>query len=312
MLGRARHSIGFGVPMVLALAASLLSGCSASSSVKAATPTATLFPTATATPALTAPAVCTNDGGAALSATKGYLPPPYGISRSEAERLPDGLAQKPQVLTDALNAGQLSLDDGTLTMFDFSQPPAGQVGYICGVTLRIESFQPLSGSVANVTVSCLDQQYYVPGGWTPSTACPASALPAGGASAKFTSAAVGATATASVTTPTLAATDPVRPGQEPSWFDSQAAPGASRSSTLMVVGIKVPQAGTYTFSVRFWQDRSGPSVTAPDIMETFALGQVQREWGGEQCKAADMQAQLPPPTDPPTKVICPGPYPPQR
>lgn len=76
----------------------------------------------------------------------------------------------------------------------------------------------------------------------------------------------------------------------------------------MFLGISVPQAGSYTFSVQFWQDRNGPSIAAPNITETFALGHVQREWGGEQCTTTEMQAQLPAPTDPPTKVIWPGVY----
>lgn len=299
----------------LAMLAMLLAGCDTSSRAKAdaPTPTATSLPVATATPMLVAPSVCTENGGAQLSVTKEYLRNGSGPGEPEGTRLPDNLTLRPQIVADSLDTGHLSLRDNTAAFFDFSQPPSGQTGYICGVTLRIESFQPLPAAVRNVTATCADQWYEVPGGWLPSTACAAAPLPAGGGSATFTSSQVGTTATASVTAPTLPPSDSIRPGQEPSSLDARGGCGPTgHCSTVMSVGIKVPTAGTYTFSVSFWQDRSGPSVTAPNITETFALGQVQREWGGEQCKAAEMQAQLPPPTDPPTRVICPGPYQPQR
>jgi hypothetical protein len=306
-------------PMVVTVAmlAALLAGCGTSSRAKAdaPTPTATSLPTATATatPALVAPSVCSENGGAQLSVTKEYLHNGYGPGEPEGTRLPDDLTLRPQIVATSLDMGHLSLRDNTLAFFDFSQPSSGQTGYICGVTLRIESFQPLPEAVPNVTATCADQWYEVPGGWLPSTACAAAPLPAGAGSATFTSSLAGTMATASVTAPTLPPSDSMRPGQEPSSLDALGGCGPTgHCSTLMSVGIKVPQAGTYTFSVRFWQDRAGPSVAAPDITETFALGQMQREWGGEQCKAADMQAQLPPPTDPPTRVICPGAYPPQR
>ena len=81
---------------------------------------------------------------------------------------------------------------------------------------------------------------------------------------------------------------------------------------LTSITIHVPQAGTYTFSLSFWQDDSGPAIAAPNITETFALWQIGHEWGGPQCLTPTMQAELPPPPptgQPPLQVICPGPPP---
>ena len=176
-------------------------------------------------------------------------------------------------------------------------PPNEQVGYVCGVTMRIVAFQPLAGAVPNITLPCVDQVYYDPGGWEPSTACPALGLPAGDARVIFTSSAMGAIATSAMIDlhrPTY------QPGQAPPWAGPNASPN-------MMLSVGVPQAGTYTFSVSFWQNRSGPSIQAPNITETFTLGHYLNEWGGQQCTTASMQSQLPPPTNPPSEVVCPGP-----
>lgn len=45
----------------------------------------------------------------------------------------------------------------------------------------------------------------------------------------------------------------------------------------IAVGFQLPLAGTYAFSVSFWQTRSGPTITAPDVTATFALGQYLHE-----------------------------------
>jgi hypothetical protein len=219
----------------------------------------------------------------------------------EGQRLPDDLALKPQVLTSSLYGEQLNLGQHALARVTFAPPPAGQPGTICRVTVTIDAFRPLLAPVPNVTVPCVDQFYRVPGGWEPSTACAAGALGAGYGAVAFTATAVGTQATAAIQAAQLNPTDPVQAGQVTS---QQAQFGAA----FVSVPLTVPQAGTYTFSLAFWQDRSGPSITAPAATETFALGQVGEEWGGYPCTTSAMQAQLPPPTTPPTQVICPAPY----
>jgi len=73
--------------------------------------------------------------------------------------------------------------------------------------------------------------------------------------------------------------------------------------------IVVPVAGTYTVSISLWQDRSGPTVTMSDVTDTLLFKQALHEWGGQACTTPDMQALLPPPTDLPAPLICPGPPP---
>jgi hypothetical protein len=219
----------------------------------------------------------------------------------EGQRLPADLALKPQVLTTSLYGAQLNLGQQAFARVTFASPPSGQAGTICRVTATIEGFQPLPAPVPNVTVPCVDQSYRVPGGWEPSTACAAGPLGAGHGAVAFTATAVGTQATAAIQAPQFTPTDPVQAGQVTS---QQAQFGA----TFVSVPVTVPQAGTYTFSLAFWQDRSGPSITAPEITETFALGQVGEEWGGYPCTSSTMQAQLPPPSTPATQVICPAPF----
>lgn len=259
-------------------------------------PSPTLGPqtteTATAAPPADPRTFCPASGGARLTIAS-VVPNP---AAREGVRLPDDLAQKPQVSTPSLATGQISLDNGTVRGYAFDTPPAGQAGIVCGVTVRIVSYQPLSGPVPNVTLPCVDQTYLDPGGWEPSTACPGLASPAGAGAVHLSSAATGTAAVATIWDPRTA---PLQPGQIPS------REGANAWQVLML-GITVPLAGTYTFGVGFWQDQSGPSIASPTISETFTLGQYAHEWGGDQCTTAAMQSQLPPPGNPPLAVICPG------
>ncbi|HEV2239288.1 MAG TPA: hypothetical protein VGR57_21710, partial [Ktedonobacterales bacterium] len=114
----------------------------------------------------------------------------------------------------------------------------------------------------------------------------------------FTTTAVGATASSAMIS---RYSNALRPAQVPP------PPEMAPPVTYMAVTIKVPQPGTYTFGFTFWQDSSGPTVSSVNAVEEFAGGQFLHEWGGGQCTSATMQAQLPPPTDPPTHLICPGP-----
>lgn len=282
-----------GTPAATSTATSYLPMATQPASGGGPSPTATTTPNGLSSPPANPLAVCTSNGGAALTVQQADLSPlvPTGA------RLPDNFPLKPVVYPPASSQQTVSLNASEQMMYSFSAPPAKQVGYICGVTMRIVSFQPIAAPIPNVTLPCVDQSYLDPGGWEPSSGCPGAAAPAGEASVRFSSSTQGATATSAMIDP-LAKT--LRPGQTPPAEGPNDPP-------YMLVGIQVPAAGTYTFSVSFWQTRSGPTIAAPSITATFALGQYLHEWGGQQCTVSGMHSQLPPPTNPPSHVICPGP-----
>jgi hypothetical protein len=116
------------------------------------------------------------------------------------------------------------------------------------------------------------------------------------------SSSAGSAAIASVNAFLSSGADPNHPALIPNVADL-------RSRPYLGINIVVPVAGTYTLAISLWQDRSGPTVTVPDVTDVFLLKQVLHEWGGAACTTPDMQALLPPPTDPPTQLICPGPPP---
>jgi hypothetical protein len=289
--------------IVLALA---LAGCGASTSGRPKTTlssTPTVTAPATATSHQQAPADCTGNGGAPLTIQKLQVGRAGAIDDGTWEWLPDNLPLTPQAVSSITPVALGTLGAAMTIGVDVNAPPASQPGYVCGVTVRIVSFQPLSGSAANVYHQCVDQYYMDPGGFMPSTACPASGVPAGVGDVVFPSSSVGAEATGSITlapfgnqTPT-----PNQPAQEPPSSEPNGA-----GPTDLVVNVHVPQPGTYTFAVSLWQDRSGPSVTGPNVTVMFLFGKATREWGGQPCTDQAMRAQLPPATNPPTQVICPG------
>lgn len=289
--------------LVLILALSLLAACGPQTNSGSAPTTtasgsagdsATVTPSSTSTPPPTPPSVCTANGGAALT----WQTESVNDLWPTGARLSDTLPLKPVVSPSLSARDAVNLNAAASFNFTFTPPPAQQIGYVCGVTVQVLTFQPLPNAIPNVTLPCVDQYYLDPGGWEPSTACPASPLPAGRASVIFVSSSPGTTVTAPVTNPWVHQS--TQPGQIPST-------AGSNYPAWITVGFQVPAAGTYTFSVRFWQSRSGPPIVAPDVTATFALGQYLHEWGGQQCTVPNMQAQLPPPTNPPSQVICPGP-----
>jgi hypothetical protein len=290
--------------IVLILALSLLAACgSQTTSGSAPTTTvtsgsvgdaATVTPSSTPTTPPAPPSVCTSNGGAVLTE------PTEDINdlTPTGARLPDNLPLKPVVWPSLGAQDDVNLKATASLNFTFTSPPAQRIGYVCGVTVRVLTFQPLAGAIPNITLPCVDQYYLDPGGWVPTTACPAGPLSAGTANVVFSSSSPGTIVTAPVTNPWVQQT--TRPGQIPST-------AGSNYPAWITVFFQVPAAGTYTFSVSFWQSRTGPTIVAPDVTATFARGQYLHEWGGQQCTAPNMQSQLPPPTNPPSHVICPGP-----
>lgn len=277
-------------------------------------PTATTVPTATSLPA--GASTCGENGGTPLSVSAIRFTRAGTGDIDYSERLADDLALRPQVAGNVAyvlgtpvntNVPGVALKD--LGVFDLTipAPSASQPGYICAVTVRIVSFQPLPGPATNVYHPCVGQSYADPGGWYPSSACTASQIPAGSGTVTLPNANAGTTATGAITGTPVNGQPSNQPAVEPP------PPGNADQlpppPTDVVVGVKVPQAGTYTFAISLWQDRSGPSITMPDVTLQFLFGRALHEWSGEACTRADMQSQLPPPTNPPTRLICPGPPP---
>jgi hypothetical protein len=81
----------------------------------------------------------------------------------------------------------------------------------------------------------------------------------------------------------------------------------SASQSPIGIALTVAEPGVYTFVVGLWQDRTGPAARA-EVSERFDPN-AAHEWSGQACTAADMQAQLPSTTNPPTPLLCPGPSP---
>ena len=240
---------------------------------------------------------CSANGGSPLTISKASVGRYADFGLDTWEQLPDTLALKPQILSQVAPVALGGINNTASIRVDVNAPPATQPAYVCGLTVRITSFQPLSGPAANVYHKCVDQAYQDPGGFIPSTACPGGPNPAGSGKVTFTSASVGAQATGAISGPS----DPSQPAKEPSDVE----PNAS-GPTELLVSVQVPQPGLYTFAVSLWQDSSGPSVTGPNVTAIFLFGQARHEWGGQPCTQPAMQPQLPPPTTPPTQVICPG------
>lgn len=271
-------------------------GGAATTGTRGQTGGATPSPTSagTATPDDSEPTtaqVCKASGGSKLAITATHV----GVVDEQFDRLPDGLAQQPQPVPTPI--GAVSVDDHVGIGVETTLPPKSAPGYICGVTVRVVAFHPLVGTVPNVYHACSDSAYVVPTG-VKTGDCGATAGPAGEAPVVLGSSAIGTTATTAMTDPlanlrTQAASEP---------------PVADSNPQIWVL-IEVPAAGTYTFAISLWQDRSGPSMTLPQVTDTFLLLHAAHEWSGQACTTPGMQAKLPAATTPPTPLICPGPPP---
>lgn len=235
--------------------------------------------------------VCKASGGSKLTVTSTHV----GVVNEQFERLPDALTQQPQAVPHSL--GSVSVDNHVGIGIQMSQPPKSSPGYVCGVTVRVLAFTPLVGTVSNVYHACDDSAYIIPTGPSPGD-CGAMAGPNGEGPVVLGSSAVGTSATAAVTDPLANST--LQPATEPA---------APFSNPQIWVLIEVPAAGTYSFDIRLWQDKSGPSISLPTVSDTFLLLHAAHEWSGQACTTPDMQAKLPAATNPPTPLICPGPPP---
>jgi hypothetical protein len=264
--------------------------------------TATASPTVSASPTPASggsPAVfCGSDGGApaTIAAARIGLDEPLAVS-THTERLPDNMPLKPQRLDQVQFTGEV--EKGASVVFGLDATvPTSQHATVCGVTAKLVSFQPLTAPIPNIYIGCKGQFYSDPGGWNPSTACPGLPLAPAVGSVAFTSTSPGATASGIVTDPSQQTPTPaVLP------YPVQAPYG----QYAVLIGVQVPQPGTYTFSFGLWQDRSGPRYSGPSIAAEPIFTSALHEWSGAACTAAAMQSQLPPPSNPPAEIICPGP-----
>jgi hypothetical protein len=274
----------------------LLSACAAGPDA-AGKPTVTMTPSATLTPAPTATpvsdpmAVCTSDPGARV----GVLLTHVGALDGGWQALPSNLALKPQ-------PGALSLDNqqnaslalkGVTLWAALGVRAGAATGNICAVTVKITSYHPLSAPIPNVTRTCSDLPWVNPGGVETGGDCGAFGGAGGRADLAFASTAVGTSV--SVALHDLNNLQSMQPVQVSADSNQQAG---------VFAHVEVPASGTYTFSIGIWQDRSGPVVFAT-LQATFDVN-ARHEWSGRACATPAMQAQLPPPTSPPSTFICPG------
>src|SRR5258707_7673603 len=147
--------------LVLILALALLAACgSQTNSGSAPTTTATsastgdsatITPSSTPSSPPTSLAVCTSNGGAALTA------PTVGVNdlQPTGARLPDTLPLKPVVSPSLSSQDAVNLSATASLNFTFTVPPAQQIRYVCGVTVQVLTFQPLPSAIPNVTLPCV-------------------------------------------------------------------------------------------------------------------------------------------------------------
>ncbi len=266
----------------------LATGCAGGSSV-GQTPTATMPPLPGVTPGADVVSACAGAHGSPLHLGQTGIQTYYSW-----QALPSDLPLKPEPIAVARTVGTVALN--TITVDVGVIPPATTApGYLCAVTARIAAYQPLAAPIPNVTRACSDHPYLDPGGPDYGGDCGIIPGPPASAAITFASSASGTT----VSIPLQNALAPSQPA---------AFPPPNGGSSHVWIYLKVPASGTYTFVIGLWQNQSGPTLTAA-VSEEFNVD-AAHEWTGQACTLPDMQAQLPPPTNPPTLVLCPGPPPP--
>lgn len=203
--------------------------------------------------------------------------------------LPDTLPLKPLPVSQAKGPTNITFGNSITMSVSVKIPPAPQVGIVCKLSIRMVAFQPLAGSVNNVWGSC--DEYENPGG-PAGGGCGGGFTTEGTATGTFPSAQVGTTLT-----PTVIGASDTQPAKIST---------TSEGEGIVAVDLQLPAPGTYTFQVGLWQDTSGPKWSNLTLRQMVLFGHINHLWSGQACTASDMQAQLPPPTDPPEVFICPG------
>jgi hypothetical protein len=289
--------------------------CGATAPTAGVTATPTLTPVGRATPSATADSpgataptaiaespgtLCGTSGGSPVTASNAG--PNDVIHSLRFVQLPNDWPQAPHTLPTGTQYPEITIGSNVELSIPVSIGAATQPGIICGVTVRIESFQPLAGPLPNVYHPCVGQWYLDPGGFNPTTACPSFFAPVGSGSVTLASSSAGSATTAGINGYQNYVADPSQPARVSAYGTNQPPP-------YVGLGVTVPAAGTYTFAISLWQDLSGPGVHLPAITQTLVFNQALYEWSGSACTTPAMQSRLPPPTNPPTSLICPGPPP---
>ncbi len=252
--------------------------------------------TPTTTPSTTTPTPTATPTRAQLCAPHSAPPLTYRIGPTYStsyQLIPDDLPLQPLTLDQTPQGAGIVIGNTIDVAAIINLPPAGKTITICKMTLTLIAFTPLAGPVVNIWNDC-ESVWYNPGGLKDAP-CD-STIPADG-EASFTIATpeVGASMTSTVHNP--------RKNNSPGLVSE-----GSEGLGLIEGHVQVTVSGTYTFSVGLWQDdASGPTVGSKMVKVLDLIGQPSHIWGGKQCEAPDMQAQLPAPTDPPGTFICPGP-----
>ena len=276
--------------VVVATLTVLLAGCGSGTGATS-TPTSPPTPTAPPLPAITPDA-------RVLSACAGSAGSPLSVAQVQVgqfdgwQELPATLPLKPLPISTAKVIGNLALNRVTVDL-TLSGGSSSAPAYLCAATFSVIAYQPLDAPIPNVTRTCSDHAYLDPGGADYGGDCGVLSAPPASAEVTLSASLVG-------TTLTVPVANAARPGQPASF------PGADGNAHIWIA-LTVAEPGAYTFVVGLWQDRSGPAARA-EVSERFDLN-AAHEWSGQACTAADMQTQLPPPTDPPTPLLCPGPSP---
>ncbi len=289
-----RHSLRRSMAaLILALVALLSVGCVDGSPTAhpSSTPTAHASPTASIAPLV---GITPNAGVASLcGAAHGS---PLGIAQVQVGQydswqvLSSDLPLKPQPVSVAKVLGNIALDTITVDI-GLATPKAPATGTVCAITARIVAYQPLAAPIPNVTRACSYHAYTDPGGADYGGDCEPIAGPPASATVAFASDIPG-------TTINVPVQNDITPGT-PAVF-----PAPNGTAAHIWVSLHVPASGTYSVVFGLWQNQSGPTLLAA-ITEPFNLN-ATHEWSGIACTTASMQAQLPPPTNPPTSLLCPG------
>lgn len=277
--------------IALGIALLCISACaSGSAPPRGVRSTASPIPTMPALPAVTPDAsvasACAGAGGSALGT---------GLIQVGAfdswQALPSDLPLKPEPSSAVKITGNIALNAVTVDI-GLKTPSSGAPGYICAVTARIVAYQPLAAPIPNVTRTCADHVYLDPGGPDYGGDCGGVlAGPPATANIAFAASAPGTTISVPIKSDVTAG--------KPAAF-----PSPDGRSSHAWIGLRVPASGIYTFVIGLWQDASGPALRVA-VQDTFNLD-ATHEWSGLACALPSMQAQLPPPTNPPTSLLCPG------
>jgi hypothetical protein len=295
-VGRARHrkhTVQRGVLCLGALSLAILGGCgpggaSSARGTPTAPPTATVPPLPVITPDAQVASACSGPAGARLSIAQVRVGEFDGW-----QELPSALPLSPQPVATAKVIGNLALKTVTVDVLLQGGAQASP-GYLCAVTVAVASYQPLSAPIPNVIRTCSDHPYLDPGGADYGGDC--GVLPGPPATAAVTLPT--SSAGTAVTVPVVSVENPGKPASFPS---------AGGQAPHVWIALSVPISGAYTVVVGLWQDNTGPAARVA-VSERFNLD-AKHEWSGQYCTTPDMQAQLPPPTNPPTPLLCPGPPP---